>query len=186
MKITSFFTAKFILSGSFVLFLSGCSNDGATSQQEVVIDATVPSYIEKDTTVTVPISLVYATSMPVSVNNDDTRTVWINDVSACDPKLLISPATLNIIVGAPATSFDLTAPSDFCEHIVQISVSGSPASTVSDPVTVLNSVIDVGLYTPSGYPTDSVAQGDSIIIRFTAPSDAARQGETKSVSSSTR
>jgi hypothetical protein len=72
-------------------------------------------------------------------------------------------------VGADATSFDLTSKDVFCEHIIQISTAG--AATVSDPVTVLKSPIDVGLYTTSGYPTNSAAQGDSIVIRFSAPSD---------------
>jgi hypothetical protein len=57
-----------------------------------VIDATVPRYMEEGKTITVPMSLSYVTTLPTSVNSDDTRTVTITDVSTCDPKLKLNPA----------------------------------------------------------------------------------------------
>jgi len=110
--------------------------------------------------------------MPVAAESDDIRTVVISDTSTCSPKLTITPSALNIVVGAPATSFDLTAPTETCAHVVQINVSGSTPSVTSEPVLVLDkAIVEVGLFTTSGAVTTTVVQDGSVNIRFTSPSD---------------
>jgi hypothetical protein len=165
---------SFIGVSTALILLSGCSTDDgdSNSRKAVAIDVTIPSVLQKNTTTTVPISLAYTSSMPVGEDSNDSRTVTISDTSSCSPKLTINPGALNIIVGAPATSFDLTTPAVACAHVVQIDVSGSTSSVTTGTVTVLdNAVVSVGLFTPAGVATTTVIQGNSVKLRFTSPSD---------------